>query len=63
VAITVRKIAGLIFLDTEWSRGDKPDAVETGFRFNGVWNLGRDPAGRFQPAEKAEARKVFEALV
>ncbi|MBN9319757.1 MAG: hypothetical protein J0I28_08755 [Caulobacterales bacterium] len=55
------EIAGLVFLETEWSQTDKPDAIATGFRFNGVWNIGWNPAP-FSAAEQAEARRVFEAL-
>ncbi|MES2898033.1 MAG: hypothetical protein V4759_18555 [Pseudomonadota bacterium] len=54
-------IAGIVFLQTIWHRGGDPDAIETGFRFYGVWNDEWTAKG-FTSAQKAEARRVFDQL-
>lgn len=56
------EIAGIVFLHTIWSESSRPDVIETGFRFHGIWNLAWEADAPFAPAEKAEAKRVFEQL-
>lgn len=55
-------IAGIVFLETIWHCSDDQNVIQTGFRFNGVWNTDWDSGDRFTREQKTEAKNVFLQL-
>jgi hypothetical protein len=56
------EIAGMVFLETIWNKSGDPDAIETGFKFNGIWNSDWRWQDRFTAEQHAAAKLVFDHL-
>jgi hypothetical protein len=54
-------IAGLIFISTTWSKANAPDALDSAYRLNGVWNLNWEQSGA-EPANITAAKHVWSQL-
>ena len=54
-------IAGIVFLQTTWPKIGDLNSIYRGVRFYGVWNCAWE-AEAFTPAQRAEARRVFDRL-
>jgi hypothetical protein len=55
-------IAGMIFLATEWSARNAPEAVKGVYSLNGIWNTAWDGSHGFGSEAAQAARQIFEQL-
>jgi len=55
-------IAGIIFLQTEWSKSGLPNALDEAYRLNGIWNLAWERSSAFSSEAASAAKQLFERL-